>query len=132
MRKNPSYTALLRPTHLLISEKSATYTIKWSYTIIWQARVLKYLFSCSHFRTKQGILENFGCCPISTFSFFEKSRCHQNFLQYFSRILKLYQSEFQLKKQRYSSLFCHAQPKKIDYNPCSFFDAKMTRAIPVE
>ena len=39
MRKNPSYTALLRPTRLLISEKSATYTIKWSYTIIWQVRV---------------------------------------------------------------------------------------------
>ena len=39
MRKHPSYTALLRPTHLLISEKSATYTIKWSYTIIWQVRV---------------------------------------------------------------------------------------------
>ena len=34
MRKNPSYT-----TRLLISEKSATYTIKWSYTIIWQVRV---------------------------------------------------------------------------------------------
>ena len=31
--------ALLRPTRLLISEKSATYTIKWSYTIIWQVRV---------------------------------------------------------------------------------------------
>ena len=40
MRKNPTYMALLRPTHLLISEKSATYTIKWSYTIIWQVRVL--------------------------------------------------------------------------------------------
>ena len=39
MRKNPSYTALLRPTRLLISEKSATYKIKWSYTIIWQLRV---------------------------------------------------------------------------------------------
>ena len=39
MRKHPSYTALLRPTRLLISEKSATYTIKWSYTIIWQVRV---------------------------------------------------------------------------------------------
>jgi hypothetical protein len=39
MRKNPSYTALLRPTRLLISEKSATYMIKWSYTIIWQVRV---------------------------------------------------------------------------------------------
>ena len=38
-KKNPSYTALLRPTRLLISEKSATYTIKWSYTIIWQVRV---------------------------------------------------------------------------------------------
>ena len=38
MRKSPSYTALLRPTRLLISEKSATYTIKWSYTIIWQVR----------------------------------------------------------------------------------------------
>ena len=40
MRKNPSYTALLGPTRLLISEKSATYTIKWSYTIIWQVRVV--------------------------------------------------------------------------------------------
>jgi hypothetical protein len=40
MRKNPSYTALLRPTRLLISEKSATYTIKRSYMIIWQVRVL--------------------------------------------------------------------------------------------
>ena len=40
MRKNPSYMALLRPTRLLISEKFATYTIKWSYTIIWQVRVL--------------------------------------------------------------------------------------------
>ena len=39
MRKNPSYMALLRPTHLLISKKSATYTIKWSYTITWQVRV---------------------------------------------------------------------------------------------
>ena len=39
MRKSPSYTALLRPTRLLISEKSTTYTIKWSYTIIWQVRV---------------------------------------------------------------------------------------------
>ena len=39
MRKNPSYTALLGPTRLLISEKSATYTIKWSCTIIWQVRV---------------------------------------------------------------------------------------------
>ena len=27
MRKNPSYTALLGPTHLLIPEKSATYTL---------------------------------------------------------------------------------------------------------
>ena len=32
--------SLLRPTRLLISEKFATYTIKWSYTIIWQIRVL--------------------------------------------------------------------------------------------
>ena len=39
MRKNPSYTALLGPTRLLISGKSATYTIIWSYTIIWQVRV---------------------------------------------------------------------------------------------
>ena len=31
--------ALLGPTRLLISEKSATYTIKWSYMIIWQVRV---------------------------------------------------------------------------------------------
>ena len=33
MRKNPTYMALLGPTRLLISEKSATYTI------IWQVRV---------------------------------------------------------------------------------------------
>ena len=39
MRKNPSYTALLGPTCLLISEKSDTYTINWSYTIIWQVSV---------------------------------------------------------------------------------------------
>ena len=39
MRKNPTYMAYLRPTRLLISEKSATYTIKWSYTIIWKVRV---------------------------------------------------------------------------------------------
>ena len=42
MRKNPTYTALLGPTRLLISEKSDTYTIKWSYTIIWQVRVRMY------------------------------------------------------------------------------------------
>ena len=29
MRRNSSYKALLRPTRLLISEKSAKYTIKW-------------------------------------------------------------------------------------------------------
>ena len=39
--------ALLRPTRLLISEKSATYTIKWSYTIIWQVRVGTYVLSCT-------------------------------------------------------------------------------------
>ena len=35
------------PTRLSISEKSATYTIKWSYTIIWQVRVFLtyFLFS---------------------------------------------------------------------------------------
>ena len=42
--KNTSYTALLRPTRLLISEKSAIYTIKWSYTIIWQIRAPNILF----------------------------------------------------------------------------------------
>ena len=31
--------ALLGPTRLLIFEKSATYMIKWSYTIIWQVTV---------------------------------------------------------------------------------------------
>ena len=41
MRKNPSYTTSLRPTGLLIFEKYATYIIKWSYTIIWQVRVLQ-------------------------------------------------------------------------------------------
>ena len=44
---------LIRSTRLLISEKSATYTIKWSYTIIWQVRV-------SHFNTcKTGYTCNF-------------------------------------------------------------------------
>ena len=38
--------ALLGPTGLLISEKSATYTIKWSYTIIWQVRVSKDTENC--------------------------------------------------------------------------------------
>ena len=44
MRKNPTYMALLRLTRtcLLISEKSVTYTIKWSYTIIWQVRVIMF------------------------------------------------------------------------------------------
>ena len=42
MRKNPTYMALLGPTRLLISEKSATYTIIWSYTIIWQVRVFEH------------------------------------------------------------------------------------------
>ena len=41
--KNPSYTALLEPTRLLISEKSATYTIIWSYTIMWQVIVCIFL-----------------------------------------------------------------------------------------
>ena len=45
MRKNPTYTALLGPTRLLISEKYATYTINWSYTIIWQVRVLNSLLN---------------------------------------------------------------------------------------
>ena len=39
MRKKSTYIALLGPTCLLISEKSATYMIKWSYTIIWQVTV---------------------------------------------------------------------------------------------
>ena len=50
MRKNPSYTVLLRPTCLLISVKSATYTMKWSYTIIWQVRVLITNLASEHYR----------------------------------------------------------------------------------
>ena len=38
MKENPSYTPLLRPTSLFISDKSTTYMIIWSYTIIWQVR----------------------------------------------------------------------------------------------
>ena len=49
MRKNPSYTGLLRPARLLISEKSTSYTIKWSYTIIWQVRVLNTDLYLSYF-----------------------------------------------------------------------------------
>ena len=40
MRKKPTYTDLLGPTRLLISEKSVTYTINRSYTMIWQVRVV--------------------------------------------------------------------------------------------
>ena len=41
MRKNPSYKALLGPTHLLIVEKSANYIIKWSCMIILKVRIIK-------------------------------------------------------------------------------------------
>ena len=41
--------ALLGPARLLISEKSATYAIKWSYTIIWQVRVHAMIFSHDFF-----------------------------------------------------------------------------------
>ena len=34
-------TPLLRPTRLFISEKSDIYRIQWSYTIIWQGRVIE-------------------------------------------------------------------------------------------
>ena len=53
MKKNPSYTALLRPSRLLISEKSATYMNKWSYTIIWQVRVHTVLFFYNTYRKNQ-------------------------------------------------------------------------------
>ena len=43
MRKNPSYTSLLRLTRLLKSDKSATYMIIWSYTFIWQVRVIIFM-----------------------------------------------------------------------------------------
>ena len=39
--------ALLRLTRLSISEKSATYTIKWSYTFIWQVRVFRKIIEFS-------------------------------------------------------------------------------------
>ena len=60
MRNNPSYTALLRPTCLLISEKSATYTIKWSYTFIWQVRV----FGGLELVRKLGSYSRFACNPL--------------------------------------------------------------------
>ena len=47
MRKSPSYMALLRPTRLSISEKSATYTINWSNTIIWQVSRVHILIKTS-------------------------------------------------------------------------------------
>ena len=52
MTKNPSYTAFLGPTHLLIYEKSATYTIKWSFTIIWQVRVMRMKKRPNNIQTK--------------------------------------------------------------------------------
>ena len=58
MRKNLTYTTFLGPTRLLIFEKSATYTIKWSYTIIWQVRVSELVGKCSSKRGKD--LENLG------------------------------------------------------------------------
>ena len=54
MRKNSSYTALLRPTRLSISEKSATYKIKWSYT------VYRYITHSKKFAGKQGRHEIFA------------------------------------------------------------------------
>ena len=62
MRKNPTHTALLRPTCLLISEKSGTYTIKWSYTIIWQVRVLiTYLIVFGYAKVRLPIISLIGC-----------------------------------------------------------------------
>ena len=75
LRKNPSYTAILRPMYTFIdfweSEKSATYTIKWSYTIIWQVRVVlipkknicKRQNACKFFLSKwnPAIIQNWGC-----------------------------------------------------------------------
>ena len=43
--KKSTYSALLGTTRLLISEKSSTYTINWSYTIIWQVRVIDFSIS---------------------------------------------------------------------------------------
>ena len=64
MRKNPSYTALLRPTRLSISEKSATYTIKWSYTIIWQVRVCKIVLFDSRDTIQLQTLQKTSSLPI--------------------------------------------------------------------
>ena len=47
------------PTRLLISEKSATCTIKWSYMIIWQVRVFQLpTYYCFHY-----IPCGLECCP---------------------------------------------------------------------
>jgi hypothetical protein len=80
MRENSSYMALLRPTRLLSSEKSATYTIKWSYTIIWQVRVdcfSKFLKYFEYFEKRSKLTKNsdfFACGEPATLShYFEPS-----------------------------------------------------------
>ena len=47
-----TYTTLLGPKRLLISEKSNTYPIKWSYTIIWQVRVYLYCVNSASSNSK--------------------------------------------------------------------------------
>ena len=98
MRKNPSYTALLRPTCLLISEKSATYTIKWSYTIIWQVIVVKV-------KTIQGQMVQIFVAFLEKLNFTRESGIYLFFygiLKVFERILS--EKKMTVEFFRYSSL----------------------------
>ena len=61
------------PACLLISEKSATYTIKWSYTIIWQVRVVRFAIKYwgfwrlfSQIRCKWNPSKNDSCLNFSS------------------------------------------------------------------
>ena len=45
MRKRSFLHGLIKTYTLWIYEKSVTYTIKWSYTIIWQVRVLGFMLN---------------------------------------------------------------------------------------
>ena len=65
--KKTTYTALLGPTRLLISEKYATYTIKWSYTIIWQVRVPNNYLFVIFFSAANVLLSNTGDVKLADF-----------------------------------------------------------------
>ena len=122
MTKNPSYTAY---TRLLFSEKSATYTTKWSYTIIWQVRVGRYIllffhltltvFQIGHQKVSKC---DFQCQKSSDFSYlltYPHKICEKN-TEY---LLMFYQTSVQ--KQHLLRIICYVIIGSYSYNYL-FFD----------